>query len=138
MNFVERCLYEFIPNINKIRSLRFILNNLMSVQAQGYDVHIYNSQNDPVSNVLILKERILNRINRISKLTLPVKKLDKSLCLSDNKQKIMHAILHKKFFQHKSIDDILRELAVSKSTLKRRNRELLNLAGKFLQEEKNS
>ena len=138
MNFVERCLYDFLPNLDKIRSLRFVLSNLMSVQAQGYDVHIYNSQYDPVSNVLILKERIQNRINRISKLTLPVKKLDKSLCLSDNKQKIMHDILHKKFFQHKPIDDVLREIAVSKSTLKRRNRELLHLAGKFLQEEKAS
>ena len=138
MTFVERCLYNYLPNLDKIRSLRFVLQNLMSVQAQGYDVHIYNSQYDPVSNVLILKERIQNRINRISKLTLPVKKLDTSLCLSDNKQKIMHDILHKKFFQHKPIDDVLREIAVSKSTLKRRNRELLHLAGKFLQEEKAS
>ena len=78
MNFVERCLYDFMDNLDKIRSLRFLLQNLMSVQAQGYNVHLYNSQYDLVSNVLILKDKIQNKINRISKLTIPVKKLDKT------------------------------------------------------------
>ena len=131
MNFIERSLYDFYFNVNRIRSLSFIMHNLLSVRAQGYDVHIYNSLNDPVTNVLILKERIHNRIKHISKFVTPVKKLDASLMTSEIRHNIMRSILHKKYWQHKDTHDILFELGISKSTLKRRNRELLNRAKEF-------
>ncbi|MBQ3695069.1 MAG: hypothetical protein IJQ77_06860 [Synergistaceae bacterium] len=131
MNFIERCLYDFNDNIDKIHNLSFMLHNLLSVQAQGYNVHIYNSENDPVTDVIIRKERIENHIKRIKMKIIPVKNLDDSLSVHEIRTHQMKDILHKKYWLHKSIDDILSEIGISKSTLKRRNRELLQRAKDF-------
>lgn len=134
MNYVERCLFDFYHNIALMASLFFQLHNLVSVQAQGYDVHIYNSQNDPVSDVLIRKEKLQDRIDRIQKKVIPVRKLDDALSVSDVRTHQMKDILHKKYWQHKPFDELLREMHISKSTLKRRSRELLNFARSFFHE----
>ena len=131
MNFIERCLYDFNANINKIHNLSFLLHNLLSVQAQGYNVHIYNSDNDPVTDVIIRKERIENHIKRIQMKIIPVKNLDDSLSVHELRTHQMKDILHKKYWLHKSFDDILAETGISKSTLKRRNKELLQRAKEF-------
>lgn len=128
MNFVEQCLYDFFHNINLIDSLTFQLASLTSVLAQGYDVHVYNSNNDPVTDVLIRKERIENRINRIKMKIIPVKKLDDSLSVHELRTHQMKNILHQKYWLHKSIDDVLKESGFSKSTFRRRNKELLQRA----------
>ena len=128
MNYVEQCLFDFFHNINLIDSLTFQLASLTSVMAQGYNVHVYNSQNDPVTDVLIRKERIENRINRIKKKIIPVKKLDDSLSLHELRTHQMKNILHKKYWQHKNLDELIHELGLSKSTIKRRNKELLQRA----------
>lgn len=134
MNFIERCLYDFNDNIDKIHNLSFLLHNLLSVQAQGYNVHIYNSDNDPVTDVIIRKERIENHIKRIQMKIIPVKNLDDSLSVHEIRTHQMKDILHKKYWLHKSFDDILSEIGISKSTLKRRNRELLHRAKEFFRD----
>ena len=131
MNFVEQCLFDFIHNLNLLDSLVFQLHSLISVIAQGYNVHVYNSQNDPVTDVIIRKERIEKRINRIQKKIIPVKNLDESLSTAELRNHQMKNILHKKYWQHKNLDDCIRELGLSKSTIKRRNKELLHRAGEF-------
>lgn len=128
MNYVEQCLFDFFHNLNLLDSLAFQLNNLISVQAQGYNVHIYNSQNDPVSDVIARKERIEKRINRIQKKIIPVKNLDDALSIHEIRTHQMKNILHKKYWQHKSVDDVIRETGISKSTFKRRDKDLLNRA----------
>ena len=131
MNFIERCLYDFNANLDKIHSLSFFLHNLLSVQAQGYNVHVYNSDNDPVTDVIIRKERIENHIKRIQMKIIPVKCLDDSLSVHELRTHQMKEILHKKYWQHKSLDEVLNEIGISKSTLKRRNRDLLHRAKVF-------
>lgn len=128
MNYIEQCLFDFFHNLNLLDLLAFQLNNLISVQAQGYNVHIYNSQNDPVSDVIARKERIEKRISRIQKKIIPVKNLDDALSVHEIRTHQMKNILHKKYWQHKSVDDVIRETGISKSTFKRRDKDLLNRA----------
>ena len=134
MNYVERCLFDYHHNISLFWTLLFQLHDLISVRAQGYDVHIYNSDNDPVTDVIIRKERIENHISRVKMKIIPVRNLDSALSVSEIRTHQMKDILHKKYWLHKDIHDILLEIGISKSTFKRRNKELLKLARQFFNE----
>ena len=136
MNFVEQCLYDYKTNVASISVMKEELSSLKSVHCQKYDAHAVNGVSDPVFDVTVRTIALERRITKTEKRTKPVEKLRADLFGSDYRYQHMREILDLKYINHECNREVLRKMAVSERTFRRRKRELLELAGRYFREAK--
>lgn len=136
MNYVEKCLYDYPDNIALIEALNIELQLLSSVHGLSYEAHAINSISDPVAmvttRIMSLERKITKMVNR----TRPVERLlDDFRYKTTSRISQMDLILRLRYFKKQSVNDVLRQGAISYPTYWRRNQELLQLARKYLAEQ---
>lgn len=137
MRYAEKCLYEYPSNLALIEALKIEIEVLSSVHGHTYEAHAVNSISDPVASVTARILSLEKRIKKIALRTRPVKRLceelrDKTTCRISQ----MALILRLRYFRKWSVNRVMREIAISYPTYWRRNQELLQMAKKFISEDK--
>ena len=102
----EQILWNYRKNWKKVKELREVEKNLMSVQGQDYGAHTVNVVSDPVLEVAHRKIE-LNTYQ-------------------------MWCILRKRYIEHKRADIVMRELGITKATYYRRKNELIERAEEYV------
>ena len=136
MNYIERCLYDYLENVVKLYILKMELSCLMSVHGQNYNLHSGNGMSNPVLELtsrLMLLERKINQTEQHIK---AVRRLKSELIGSDIRVQQMLSILRLRYFNHMQHNKVMRVMAVSRNTYWRRHNELLQKARKYLDEVK--
>lgn len=137
MNCVEKCLYNYPDNIALIEALNLEIQLLSSVHGLSYEAHAKNSIADPVAMVTTRILSLEAKIKKIFKRTRPVERLlDDLRYKTTSRISQMDLILHLRYFKKLSVNDVLRQTAISYATYWRRNQELLQLARKYLSEQR--
>ena len=129
--YVEKCLWDYKKNESKLKTLKAISKDLMSVGGQSYASNSKNGVSDPVSSVVVrlmsIEKKLQNTVARVK----PVRQLHADLRKCTDERSVLLWILRLKYFEHWCTDDMKRELAVSGSTLYRMTSELLKIAGTY-------
>ncbi len=128
---VEKCLWDYNKNEERLKELKETQEGLMSVHGQSYEAHSVNGVSDPVSQVVGKVIYLEKKMQKTGELVLPVRRLtaDLSSCIDDRSMLLW--ILFLRYFRHKTKHEVKRELGLSGSTLYRRTLELLKLAGSY-------
>ena len=126
--FIEKCLYNYRPNLIQFEKLKDKLQSLISVRGHNYEAHIPNVASDPVADVTDKRVRIEKRINELECYITPVNNLCYDLQHVYSGMHQINKILQMKYFGHEPMNSILRELHISQPTYWRRTQELIRLA----------
>ena len=132
MGYVERCLWEYRENKKALALMREELSDLSSVHVQDYSPHAVNGVSDPVSETAHRVLKLERDIQKMEKQIRPVEKLKESLLGSDMRIYHMREILRQKYFEHESMEKVIREMGISEATYFRRIGELKRLARKYI------
>ena len=137
MNYVEKCLYDYPDNIALIEALKIELQLLSSVHGHSYEAHAVNSISDPVFMIVARIISLETKIKRTARRTRPIERLLEALRYKTTSRiSQLDLILRLRYFQKRSVNSVIREIAISYPTYWRRNQELLHLARKYLSEYK--
>ena len=136
MNYVERCLYDYLENVVKLYMLNMDLSRLMSVQGQNYNLHAGNGVSNPVFEITSRLMTLERKIYQTEKRVQPVRRLKSELIGTDERIQNMMSILRLRYFRHMQHDEVIRAMSISRATYWRRHRELLRKARKYLDEVK--
>ena len=128
MTYVEKCLYDYRANVAALEMLIEEKNNLKSIHGHSYEINNSSVGADPVASTVNNLMALEKKIARLEKKIKPVNELLENLSGSDLRFQQMKDILKMKYFNHESVRYILKELAISERTFRRRIRELLHLA----------
>ena len=126
--YVEKCLWDYKKNEARLKALRAVCKDLMSVMGQSYAVNGKNGVSDPVANTVGRLMSIEKKLEKTGAQVKPVRKLHADLRQCTDERSELLWILRLKYFEHWCTDDMKRELAVSGATLYRMTGELLKLA----------
>ena len=133
--YVESNLWDYPANVAELEELRYEYDSLKSVECQKYEAHTPNGASDPVSEVVHRRLKLERRMRGLERRIRPVKRLRDDLKQgSEARISQMRAVLKLRYMEHKSHDDVIRQMSVSKATYTRRLRELLRLARKYFGE----
>ena len=136
MNYVERCLYDYLDNVVKLYIMQLEMSCLMSVQGQSYNVHSGNGTSNSVFEFASRLMSLERKINQIEKRIKAVRRLRAELIGSDARIQQMLSILRLRYFNHMHHSEVMRVMAVSRNTYWRRHSELLQKARKYFDEVK--
>ena len=130
-NAVEKCLWDYRKNEERLKELKETQNSLMSVHGQSYGLHSVNGVSDPVSKVVGKVIYLEKKMQKTGELVMPVRRLTADLSKCVDERSMLLWILLLRYFRHKTKHEVKRELGLSGSTLYRRTLELLKLAGSY-------
>ncbi len=132
MTYIEKCLYEYLENLEKLSNFHLEQKKLMSVHGQSYEKHSANGISDPVSEVAFRFFSLEKKILKTEKKITPVTELYKSLLWSSELHIFqMKEILKLRYFEKKKAERVIREMAISRATFWRRCHQLLSRAKKY-------
>ena len=134
MNYVERCLYDYLENVVKLYMFQMDLSCLMSVQGQSYNLHSGNGVSNPVFEITSRLMTLERKIYQIEKRVKPVRQLKSELIGTDERIQHMMSILRLRYFRHMQHDEVIKAMSISRATYWRRHSELLRKARKCLDE----
>ena len=107
MNYVERCLYDYLENVVKLYMLQMDLSCLMSVQGQSYNLHSGNGVSNPVFEITSRLMTLERKIYQIEKRVKPVRQLKSELIGTDERIQHMMSILRLRYFRHMQHDEVI-------------------------------
>ncbi len=136
MGFVNDCLWEYRDNLNIIELKKEELAELQSVSSQKYSTFPPSDGNisDPIQRVFYLRQKLEHEIKAVERKTKPVTLMLESLSVRLMREYQMRKILEYRFFAHEPIDFVIRKLAISERTYRRRCREIRSIAHKYFYE----
>lgn len=133
----EKCLYEYKRNLACLEVLKQdlqVLKNSDDVHAQNYEVPFNkNSQpSDPVASRVEKIEAIERRIKQVERWTKPVERLEKDLnspeVLENSHNKDLLQILKLFYFGKNSVNAVIDEMALGRTTFFNYRHELVIMA----------
>ena len=135
--YVEKCLYKYPLNVNRLGVLKEDLRLLRingDVKAQQYEQPCTGTFYSPVEEHLIKIQGMEQKIKQLEKTTAPITALMKNI--ADNQKfkrnQEYRILLEMFYFGGASISEIAGELHVSNSTLLRRRRALIKKTASYL------
>ena len=137
IGYVEKNLWDYNSNVAELSELEYQHDDLMSVQGHSYEVHGENTLSDPVSEVVHRRLKLERRMQKLKSRIRPVRKLYDDLSIgTDARITQMRGVLKMRYMEHKSHEDVMRNMAVSKATYWRRVSELLRLTRRYFGEDR--
>ena len=128
----EQILWNYRKNWKKVKELREVEKNLMSVRGQDYGAHAVNGVSDAVIEVVHRKIELGKKIAVLEREIRAVESLKDSLPLDELNTWHMCGILRKRYIEHKRADIVMRELGITKATYYRRKNELIERAEEYV------
>ena len=133
MRYLERLLYDYKTNMAILENLKFELKNLSSLHGQSYEISSCNFGVDPVALRTVQVIAIESRIEKLGKITRPVKALSEHLKSDSRRHERLSQILENRYFKHKSWREVSNKLDLSERTLMRLNYDLIKLFRRFVE-----
>ena len=100
MNYVEKCLYNYLKNVVNLYIMQSELSCLMSVHGQNYNLHSGNGMSNPVLEFTSRLMSLEKRINQTEQHIKAVRRLKSELIGSDIRIQQMLSILRLRYFHH--------------------------------------
>lgn len=124
-------MWDYKANMSALKMMQTRLKSLCSVRGHNYEAHSVNGASDPVSEVvhqvLLLERKMKEREGKIR----VVHNLERDLLSGYTGRKVLLWIMWLRYFEHKDVEAVQRELRMSRTTLYRRTLELQGLAEKY-------
>lgn len=139
--YIEKCLYNYCPNLARIEVLRFDLANLQrygDVHAQNYAQHTrtHGSHSDPPAEYESQCSRLDAEISRLMRITNPItlmlSHLDNPNAGDASRKKALKAVYHAVYEGGNPMDEASEILGMSRKTCYARRIELVRMAGEYL------
>ena len=129
---VERKLWDYLKNVERIRELRARIGGLMSMHGHEYKTHVLNGVSDPVSEIVCLIMKMEATMLRVEREVRAVEELWDKLDMTDARMNQMRQVLEYRYILHMKAEAVMRKAGITKATYWRRVHSLLRMATKYI------